>query len=465
MARFAACSLVCALLGCAEAERAVVLLPEGASDIERFAVLRFDEGGALIAASGLLPVSQLPLELEDETTTSITVVGFGPLAFVDIRLPIAEVLETTPLRFSDPGDRSLPVPDLYASGAVLKGTVTLAPATPVALTSSWMVGPCPVPSAGRVERLGESDQFLAMAPLDLRSALFVTVGAGRTHLYRADLESTDPIDPPGFDTGGPGEFESTAAFFEGGRLWLAAAPRDGLTRIFSGTLEAGFELVSTSTRGERIGWIAPDRNAPELTWLLDARGVFHRLRPGNAAWEHHAQVVEAAAGPGRVAREMDGSLVTLHRSFPQREIARVRPDGTVETIPRQERHRPIFLLDLQPYPTFLGYDGLRSRVLEVHGPELFVIPGSEEGTATVEPLSMARITGGFALSGVQGFLAVFTEGTFCEVESGLLGADTVEHIVEVEGGLLSGPGLLRNGSGPADLTRVRLAPPIETDPG
>lgn len=408
----------------------------------------------MIGATGLLPIERLPLEFEDELTHSISVVGFAEEALQALGPPDAETLERSPLRLAAEGAALLPPPELYRRGVLEVGRTVLTDREAPPLTAEWVSARCPQPQPQRVERVSDAAQLLHVTRLDASEALLVAVTSTTTELFRADMQRSERLTPPGFEGEGAARYPSSAAHFEDGRLWLASHPTDGITRIWAGALDSGLELVATSTQSGRIGWLAPDRQEEGALWILAGDGVLFRLSPGEAGWERFASLPAGVAGRGGVAREPDGSLLVLYREFRNRDIARIRRDRTVEFIARSGRERPVYLVETEPHPTFLAHDGITTFIVEVRGQQLVRLAGAEAGVNTVEPLTLAKFQRGFAISGIQGFLLLFRDGDFCPATSGTLGPDTVEHIVDLEGGLLSGAGVLRTPTGTAEITRV-----------
>ncbi len=433
----------------------MVLLSELPEDIERFAVLRWDEQRVLIGATGLLPIDQPALQLTDEDPAFVSLAGFSRIQLETMRLPELATLEAAPLRLAGANDERLPTPAIYLDGPVGPGLVDLEATPAPALSAGWVESACPRTTPERPERLSASGHILGLLGLDARSALAVVNERARTMLFRADIELTEALHPPGFDdAGGPGTWRTSAAHFENGVLYLASWPDDGTTRIYAGSLEAGLALVTTSTLAGQVAWLAPDHSVQGDLWLVSAAGRVYRHHAGRPEW---ALLVELGAGVpthGAGARLLDGSLLLLHRKYGDRQIARVGADGTLDVIPRDSFDVPVSLMEHEPEPVVLTHDSISSRLFEVRDQALVSLPGSEEGVPTVEPLVLAKLGRGFAISGTRGFLALYWDGAFCPVESGVLGNDTVEHLVEVGGGFLSAPGIVRNPAGPANLTRV-----------
>lgn len=449
--------LIAGVAGCSRDRRMNVTLSDLPPGIERIAILMWGDQGELVRATGLEPVGALPLEIDGEDAATLSIAGFTSGALARLELPAGDVLHASRLRVAAPMDLRLPSPDLYLSGIVEPGAVQLTTAEAPELTVDWLRSRCPHSVAERPVQLGTPNQVLTVERLDPSAALMIVVGTGATELFRADMVTIARITPPGFfDAGGPGTLPSSAAHYEGGRLWLASEPVDGTTRIYSGTLEGGLELITTSTRGERIGWLAPDLADPARLLLVARSGRLFSVPPGPGPWELRATLPAQTTERGSTARTPDGSLIVIFDRFSARRLARVSPDGTVEEIPSVAHGRAVHLREADPYPTLLVHDTRVTKILEVHGLQLIPIPGSEEGAATVEPVIFAPLARGFAISGIQGFLLLLVDGAFCPVEGGLIGPNTVENIVELEGGLLTSPGVLRNATLPASLTRVRF---------
>lgn len=430
-----------------------MLLSELPPSTERIAILWWNERGALAGSTGLRRPDAEPLIFAEGDVRRVAVAGYGQ-AQLELPSSISEAqLETLSVRPASASDPALPKPETYLVADLLDGRGALAPAVAPALTADWVIDPCPEPKTARGERVRDDGQFLHAAPLDRGAGLFVAVGAADTELYRADLVGTERISPPGFAEGA-GRARSTAAHYEAGVLWLAAEPSADVTRIYAGDLELGLgEVTSSSVSGE-IAWLAPTLERDGTLWVFARSGVLYRYQPGQTRWARIAQLPRGISGRGSAARESDGSLLVLYRSYNDRTLARVSPDGTVVDLPRLASDRPVHLIEADPYPILLGHDGFSTQLSEIREAGPVRLPGTQGGAPTLEPMTLALAEGQLVVSGFQGFLLGFANGRFCPASAGTVGSDTVEHLVLLPDGVIGSPGLQRNEAGPAVLARA-----------
>lgn len=440
-------------LGCSAPGPTVLLLSELPASTERIAILWWNERGAFAGSTGLRRLDAPPQIFSEAEVRRVAVAGYGAGQLALARaLPEAE-LEASPLRPARDEALVLPEPESYLVADLLEDPARLTPAVAPALTADWLIDPCPEPRTVRGERLREDGQFFYAAPLDRESALFVSVGEADTELYRVDLLGSERLRPPGWAEGA-GSSRSAAAHYQAGRLWLAAAPAQGVTRIYAGGLEQGLAEVTSSSVSGEIAWLAPTLEDRDALWVFARSGVLYRWQPGQLGWARVAALPGEISGRGSAAREPGGSLLVLYRNYHDRTLARVQPDGAVVDLPRLESDRPVHLVEAAPYPILLGYDGLNSQLSEIQEAGPVRRAGTEGGAPTIEPMVLASAEGRLAVSGLQGFLLGFAQDRFCPATAGTLGNDTIEQLVLLADGVIGGSGPLRNAAGPAVLGRA-----------